>query len=371
MKKIIVRTLLLCLLFSALFPGALPAQDNADMAALYARIAALEAKADDQRYSFDQVLKGIEDALWYHIVGDVAYIDRVRLTGPPRHKTRPTGNEFADALLDNELIFHAYVFIPRTAEPGGKYPLIVFPHGGIHGTFNTVNYHVVKEWLAQGYIIIAPDYRGSTGYGRRMHMDIDYGGRENDDVLASRDYMVENYSMVDPARVGIAGWSHGGMISLMNILNHPDSYACAFAGVPVSDVAYRLSYKRPGYTDEFTAEHHIGRSPEEDPEEYARRSPVTYAANLRKPLMINTNTNDDDVGHREVQRMIDALLAHGKDFEWEVYEDVPGSHFFDRIDTKQATELRYKMHKYLEKHLKPPKPFGSHADMRRAGYFFD
>jgi len=107
-------------------------------------------------------------------------------------------------------------------EQGKKYPLIVFPHGGVHGDFTTYYAHIIRELMAQGYIVVAPEYRGSTGYGKFCYENIDYGGLENEDVNASRDYMVENYEMVDKNRVGIIGWSHGGMIALMNIFDHPD-----------------------------------------------------------------------------------------------------------------------------------------------------
>ena len=69
---------------------------------------------------------------------------------------------------------------------------------------------------------------------------IDYGGLEIQDVKASRDYMVENYDIVDSDRIGILGWSHGGLITLMNIFEYPDSYKVAYAGVPVSEYARRL-----------------------------------------------------------------------------------------------------------------------------------
>ena len=144
-------------------------------------------------------------------------------------------------------------FVPRDIDPSGKYPLIVLPHGGVHGDFTTYYTHIVRELIAQGYIIVATEYRGSTGYGRTMYENIDYGGLENEDVWYGRNYMVENYDIVDGSRVGIMGWSHGGMITLMN-LEHPGDYQCGFAGVPVSDVITRLGYKRHAY-GEFSIPH--------------------------------------------------------------------------------------------------------------------
>ena len=87
--------------------------------------------------------------------------------------------------------------------------------------------------LQQGYSIISPDYRGSTGYGRGFYEQIDYGGREVDDVYLAGQWMLETYPFLDPKRVGMVGWSHGGLITLMNIFQHPQAYAVAYAGVPV------------------------------------------------------------------------------------------------------------------------------------------
>ena len=107
--------------------------------------------------------------------------------------------------------------------------------------FSTYYAHIVRELIAQEYVVVSAEYRGSTGYGKTTYENIDYGGRENDDVLESRNYMIDNYSFVDSTRVGIIGWSHGGMIALMQILQHGDNYQCAFAGVPVSDLENRLA----------------------------------------------------------------------------------------------------------------------------------
>ena len=330
--------------------------------------AVLPLSAQDMKFEYQSLDKGNEEILLFMRMQDVAYVDKVRLTGEPLRVPRPSNAPFKDTLRDNRLEFYSYVFFPRSVRQGRKYPLVVFPHGGIHGTFETGYVHVLRELVAQGYIVVTPDYRGSTGYGRSFYEAIDYGGLENEDVLVARDYMVENYSVVDPDRVGLLGWSHGGMISLMNILQWPDKYACAYAGVPVSDVTYRLSYQSPGYGKEFQASYHVGALPEEAPEEYARRSPVSYASLLEKPLMITTCLNDDDVSWTEVKRMIDALQAAGKEFEYKIYPAMRGAHLFERTDEKEATDIRFKSYRFLAKYLKPAHPFKNEKELRKAGY---
>lgn len=337
---------------------------------LSALLMLLAGSISAQEYSVTQnTHKKIDNTYIRLAMQDVAYMDIVRLAGPPKaHQRRRPDCPFKDTLRDNKLIFYSYVFFPNEIKQNRKYPLLVFPHGGIHGSFGTSYIHVLREMVAQGYIVVCPDYRGSVGYGKSFYQAIDYGGLENEDVLAARDYMVENYDVVDPERVGIIGWSHGGMITLMNILRYPEKYVCGYAGVPVSDVAYRLTYQDPSYKDDFAVSYHIGALPEENPQEYARRSPVTYAKDLKRPLMITTCLNDDDVSHTEVERMIDSLKFYGKDFEYEIYPKMPGAHVFERIDSKEATDIRFKTYQFLARYLNPPHKFKNVKDLRKAGF---
>ena len=171
------------------------------------------AIAQNYQHDFDQVVKKVDDLLWYEKVGDIAHIDKVYLCGPARWKeTNPTGMS-----AGNELKFWTYIFIPKSVDPDKKYPLIVLPHSGVHADFNTYYAHIVRELIAQEYIVVSAEYRGSTGYGKATYDNIDYGGLENEDVYVSRNYMVENFDIVDANRIGIMGWSHGGMITLMII----------------------------------------------------------------------------------------------------------------------------------------------------------
>ncbi len=136
--------------------------------------------------------------------------------------------------------------------------------------------------------------------------------------------MLDTYSFLDPKRVGMIGWSHGGFITLMNILQHPDAYAVAYAGVPVSDLVLRLGYQTDQYRALYSAPYHIGKTVRDDIKEYERRSPITYVSKLQTPLLIHTNTNDEDVNVLEVERLITALKAEGKQFEYKIYENAPG-----------------------------------------------
>jgi dipeptidyl aminopeptidase/acylaminoacyl peptidase len=138
--------------------------------------------------------------------------------------------------------------------------------------------------------------------------------------------------------------------------------------VPVSDLIARMGYKSQGYRDLYEAPYHIGKSAEDDVEEYKRRSPAWRAHLLQTPLLIHTNTNDADVNVLEVEHLIKSLQAAGKPFEHEIFQDVPGGHSFDRMDTKRAKEIRVKIWQFLARHLQPPRPIESVADIDRAAY---
>jgi len=324
---------------------------------LYAGAAAAQTQpaqpAQERRdHQFDQLMKAVDDLMWHIKLGDIAEVDKIRYTSlPPRRELNPTAQG-----AGNPLIIPAYTFIPKNLDRRGKHPLIVMPHGGVHANFSTSSAHIVRELVEQGYSVIAPEYRGSTGYGSGFYRQIDYGGRENADVHAARTWMLENYSFLDPRRVGIAGWSHGGMIALMIIFEHPDDYAAAYAGVPVSDLVARMGYKSQSYRDLFSAPYHIGKTAQDDVQEYLRRSPVTHVKKLATPLLIHTNTSDEDVNVLEVERLIAALKAEGKKFDYKIYESAPGGHSFNRLDTREARESRREIYRFLARYLKPARP---------------
>ena len=319
---------------------------------LMSEIQELKQQQQSQRHTYNRLAKAIDDVMWHVKLGDIAEIDKVRFTGPPpRYQPNPTAQG-----AGNPLRIQAYTFIPKSRDKSQKIPLIVYPHGGVHSNFSSGAAHIVKELLGQGYAVVAPEYRGSTGYGRGFYQAIDYGGLEIEDTYASRNYMLENFDFIDESRIGIMGWSHGGLHTLMNIFEHPESYKVAYAGVPVSDLVARMGYKTEGYRQLYSAKYHIGKSAYEDVEEYRRRSPAWNAHKLQTPLLIHTNTNDGDVNVLEVEHLIKSLKAEGKKFEYKIYQDEPGGHSFNRLDTKAARESRWEIYRFLAKYLSPPSP---------------
>ena len=295
-----------------------------------------------------KLTRQLNELSWFQRLSDVAVVDKVNFTGPPPKDT----NNLPSPPGSNEVIVSAMTFVPR--EPARKLPLIVLVHSEIHGNVAThEEAHVVREMVQQGYAVIAPDYRGSSGYGSDYWHQIDYGGLEIEDVDAARNWMLEHYSNIDPKRVGIVGWSHGGLIALLTVFAHPKQYQACYAGVPVSDLEERIKTRGEDYEKLFSAPYHIGKSVAEAPEEYRRRSPARNAAKLQTPLLIHTTTNDEDVKFTEVLKLIDALKAEHKDFQYHIYTNAPGGHLFNRLDTQVGEESRREIWRFLAKYLSP------------------
>ncbi len=305
----------------------------------------LQRAFSGQQQELDALQKSVDDVLWHLKLGDIAEVDKVRITSSkPIRMSNPTGQG-----AGNPLIIYAYTFTPKKL--AGKAPMMVFVHGGVHSSFESAYAHIVRELLQQGYVVVAPEYRGSTGYGREFFDQIDYGGAEIDDTHDVRNWAVANLPQVDPQRVGIMGWSHGGYHTLMNIARWPQDYKVAYAGCPVSDLVMRMGYKSQGYRDIYAG--FIGKQAEDNPMEYRKRSPVFYADKIQTPLLIHSNTNDEDVNVMEVEHMIDALKARGKKFEYKIYDNAPGGHSFNRLDTPLARESRQEIYRFLGQYLKP------------------
>jgi predicted alpha/beta-fold hydrolase len=130
---------------------------------LQEQIEVLNRQISNMRHTFDVLEKKIDDVLWFQKLEDVAWVDKVYLYGPPKWKEADP-----DAMgAGNPVKFWTYTIIPKNTDPEKKYPLMVLPHGGVHADFSTYYTHIVRELIAQGYIVVAAEYRGSTGYGKK------------------------------------------------------------------------------------------------------------------------------------------------------------------------------------------------------------
>lgn len=222
----------------------------------------------------------------------------------------------------------ATLMVPEGLDRSERHPAIVWIHGsGSDQNFLAWHpgsyrmYYSAHQYLAQqGYVILTPDYRGSSGYHRDWATGhfMDLGGDDYLDVASGADYL-KTLDFVDPERIGVWGLSYGGFMTLRALTVTPTLFAC---GINVAGVGDWATWSTSGWI--------TGRmgTPAENPEIFDRLAPARHMESLVRPLLVMHGTTDVNVAFRESLTLIDALVKLGKDFETVVY---PGeAHFFRR-----------------------------------------
>ena len=255
----------------------------------------------------------------------------------------------------DKLPIPAYLFAPRDTDR--KHAALLFVHDGIHSDLKDLYVTHIHALVREGYVVIAPEYRGSTGYGKAFYDSIDYGGKEVDDVIAARDYLRSFVNYADVGRLGIIGWSHGGFIALHSIFRRPELFKVAVAHVPVADLPTRIRTHQPAYERIFAAQKAFGGTLAERPQPYIERSPIAHARELRTPLLVHAATNDNDVFIIENRNLRDSMIVAGKAreglFYYREWTDPPGGHSFNRIDTPEARDSWNATLAFLGSYLDP------------------
>ncbi len=214
---------------------------------------------------------------------------------------------------------HFQLYKPAGFEAGERYPAVLVVYGG--PTVQTVQRRwgerrgsqTAQLFAQRGYVVFALDNRGSGGRGRKFTEALYHrlGGVEVEDQLKGVAWL-KSQPFVDPARVGVYGWSYGGYMTLMLLGQSPGTFKAGVAGAPVTD--YRL------YDTHYT-ERYLG-TPAENPEGYRLSNVLTYAGAIRDRLMIIHGMADDNVLFTNTTLLIPALVESGQPFELVPY---PGS----------------------------------------------
>lgn len=255
----------------------------------------------------------------------------------------------------DKMIIPAYVFAPK--DTSVRRPVLLMVHGGVHGDFGEIYIPHLRTLIREGYVVLAPEYRGSTGYGQRHYDAIDYGGKEVEDVIAARDFIAGYASWADTSRTGILGWSHGGFIALHAIFRRPELFKVAVAHVPVADLPTRIKTHSAGYQRTFAQQPGFGGTLEQKPEAYIVRSPIAHVRKLKTPLLVHTADNDDDVFIIENHNLRDSMVVAGMDkrglFTYREWHDPPAGHTFNRVDTPEGRESWRESIVFLNRYLRP------------------
>ena len=217
----------------------------------------------------------------------------------------------------------AYLTLPKGVA-ANNLPMVAFPHGGPWAR-DTWGYDSFAQfWANRGYAVLQPNFRGSTGYGKKF---IDAGNKQwgdkmQDDITWGVKYLVSQ-GIADPKRVGIMGGSYGGYATLAGVTFTPDLYAAAVDYVgpsnlitlletipPYWEAGRQLFYQRMG--DPTTAE---GKA------QLNRQSPLNSATKIKTPLLVVQGANDPRVNKRESDQIVIALRDRGFPVEYIVAPD--------------------------------------------------
>jgi len=248
----------------------------------------------------------------------------------------------------------ATLMVSKNLDRTRKHPALVWIHGsgsdqnylGWHPGSYRMYYSLCQYFAQQGYVILTPDYRGSSGYSRDwstgVHMAV--GVNDTADVASGADYL-KTLSYVDPDRIGVFGLSYGGFLTLQAMTVDPELWR---AGINVAGVVDWATYGS-GYTTP-----RLG-TPVQNPEIYNISAPIKHMDKLVRPLLVLHGTNDRNVSFVDSLRLFDVLLKSGKNFESQIY---PGEIHFFRRDFVLRDAWR-RAEEFFERELKNGSPMTS------------
>ncbi len=214
---------------------------------------------------------------------------------------------------------HALLVKPRVLRLGSPPPAIVYVHGGPNGQ-STRSFDPLVQLLAEaGFVVVAPNYRGSTGYGKAFEdaNNKDWGGGDLKDLLGAVKYLAERKEL-DPKRVGITGGSYGGYMTLLALSRAPDVFAAGVESYGMCDLLMDYWLTKSRFGDWYETE--MG-DPRTGAALYRERSPLPYLENIRAPLLVFQGANDTNVPKSESDLLTAVLKQLGKAHEYIVYED--------------------------------------------------
>lgn len=213
----------------------------------------------------------------------------------------------------------ALLWVPYNLKRDGSSPALVLPHGGPTGQTVDFWWPDVAALVSRGYICIAPNVRGSTGYGMEFqkanYQDLG-GGDLQDEVFAAR--FLVGTGFVDAKKVGITGGSYGGFMTLMASGKTPDVWAAAVELYGIIDWYTMLKHSDPLLQEYIKS---LLGDPEKNRGVYEATSPIKYIHAVRAPLLVLQGENDPRVPKEEAQQVVDSLKKDGKVVDVHYYPD--------------------------------------------------
>ena len=240
-------------------------------------------------------------------------------------------------------------------KPAGKgpWPTVMLVHGGPYARAPSWGWNADAQFLAsRGYMVVEPDFRGSTGYGSRLFRAgwKQWGLAMQDDITDATRWVIAR-GLADPKRIAIAGASYGGYATLMGLIREPDLYRAGIDWVGVTDIGliYSIDWSDASEQWQRYGMPRLVGDPEKDGAQLDATSPLKRAREITKPVLMAYGTKDRRVPLPHGTRMRDALKEAGRvEVEWVTYEDE--GHGF--LLLKNQVDFWQRVERFLARYLK-------------------
>lgn len=253
------------------------------------------------------------------------FLSQVKLTAP----------EYVKFKSKDGTTVAGYLYKPIDYVPGKRYPTILRPHGGPVEAYFAEFFHVAQLFAANGYLVLCPNPRGSSGYGQDYAeaINADWGNKDFQDDMAMVDYAVAQ-GMADPGRLGVGGWSYGG-ISTDFIIAQTTRFKAAISGA--GGGLFASLYGHDEYIRDYQTE--LGY-PWKDRGVWDKVSPFYKIANITTPTLFMGGDIDSNVPILGGEQMYQALKSLGRETELVVY---PGEYH----EFKSPSHIKDRLERYL------------------------
>lgn len=248
--------------------------------------------------------------------------------------------------LDDGVQVPALLYVPQDAQRDGSHPGVLYVHGGPTAQFDNDFVVAVQDLVMRGYVVLAPNYRGSTGYGKiwREANRFDIGRCDTNDVAAGADYLARE-GWCSPDRIGVTGVSHGGYLTMTCLTFQPERFAAGSALVPYVNWFTEHANERADL--QYWDLQNMG-DPEKDRDRWRAMSPIFFIDRIRAPVQLFAGGTDPRCPPGEAEQVRQALQARGMTVELHLYSDE--GHGFRKIANR--TDAYKKRAQFLETHLR-------------------
>jgi dipeptidyl aminopeptidase/acylaminoacyl peptidase len=231
---------------------------------------------------------------------------------------------------DGKWTISAFLYVPFNMSRNGQNAAIVYIHGGPTAeNLNSFN-RFVQYAANQGYMVLAPNYRGSTGYGKEFQQAnlYDMGGGDLQDILAGVDW-IKQTGHLDAKKIAVMGASYGGYLSMMAVTKAPGVWA---AGVPI--VPFVNWFTEVEHEDAALRQSDLATmgDPVKNKALYEERSPINFVDQIKVPLLLLAGGHDPRCPKSESQQVVEAIKKRGGTVDYKVYENE--GHGFARVENQ-------------------------------------